>query len=88
MSKPRYLIQWFPTIIEEELSEVKMKKMLSEQEKDELKDELGFMMFGNNYNPNDNAELPSAMAGQLGSKVKEWKNVLEDEIVIKKQDTF
>lgn len=86
MARARYLIQFFPEIIEEELNEVTLKKMMSDEEQDALTDELGISLFGGVYDPNlGNAEMPSVFAGQLGSKVKEYKDVLEEQIVIKKQ---
>lgn len=62
---------------------------MDEYEQEMLKNELGTMLFGDDFNPIlGNAELPSRMAGQLGGKVKEWKNVLLTETInINKRDS-
>ena len=87
--RAKYLVQWFPPIIHEEIDKVKIKKMMDEYEQEMLKNELGTMLFGDNFNPIlGNAELPSCMAGQLGGKVREWKNVLLTETInINKRDS-
>ncbi|AEO93530.1 gp271 [Bacillus phage G] len=87
MSRARYLTQWFPTIIEEELSEVKLKKMMSPEEQEELKKEIGVWLFGDLYNTEgSNSHLPATFAGKLGSTVKEYKKILEEDIIIKKRE--
>lgn len=82
--RARYLYQWFPEIMEEELDEVEVKKTMSEFEQDMMKNELGIMMFGDVFDTTlGNPELPSIMAGQLGSKVKEWKKIIKTEKITK-----
>lgn len=83
--RAKYVFQWFPPIFEEELQEIKIKELMSEFEKEMLKDELGIMMFGEEYNTMGigNPELPSRLAGNLGGMVKKWQDVLMQEIVLK-----
>lgn len=83
--RAKYIFEWFPPLIEEEISEVEIKKMMSEMEEDMLKDELGNMLFGDQYKPGHmgNPELPSRYAGLLGQEVKKWKDTITTEKIVK-----
>lgn len=84
--RAKYVFQWFPPIIEEPLDEIRIKESLSDFEREMLKEELGVIMFGEDYNSMGigNPELPSIMAGKLGGEMKRLESQL-DEIVIKKR---
>ena len=86
MSKSRYIIQWFPSIIEEELNEVTIKKRMTTKELEELRREIGIWLFGELYNiEGDNSQMPAMAAGIFGSTVKEYKKLLEEDVIIKKE---
>lgn len=76
--RAKYLFEWFPPIIEEEITEVTIKKKMNEFDADKLKDELGKMLFGDEYETNGigNPELPSIYAGMLGGEVRKWKDTI------------
>jgi hypothetical protein len=71
--RAKYLFEWFPPIIEEEIDEVKAQNLLNEIEKEMLRTELGENLFGELYNPHGagNPNMLSRIAGIFGSKVKE-----------------
>ena len=79
--RARYIFEWFPRLIEEEISEATIKKYMSEYEEDLLKDEVGLMLLGELYKPHgqDNPELPSRLAGMMGQEVKKWKTTITSE---------
>lgn len=83
--RAKYIFEWFPPLIEEEISEVTIKNLMSEYEADMLKDELGNMLFGDQYQPTHmgNPELPSRLAGYLGQEVKKLKDTITTEKLVK-----
>lgn len=76
--RAKYLYEWFPPIIEEELSKVTVKELLSEFESDMLKNEIGTMLFGEIFDTTGvgNHDMTSRMAGYMGAEVKKWKDKL------------
>lgn len=85
--RAKHLYQWFPPIVEHPIKEIRIKPMLDEFQRDMLTQELGISMFGDQYNTygNGNPELPSRLAGQLGSEVKKYENAIMEEIVLQLQ---
>lgn len=83
--KAKYIFEWFPPLIEEEISELTIKKMMSEYEEDMLKDEIGNMLFGLDFKTGSqgNPELPSRLAGIMGQEVKKYKDVITSEKIYK-----
>lgn len=83
----KYLTEYFPPIIEEEIDEVKLTKMMDDYEMDQLRKELGTLLFGGTYNTitEDNANMPSKIAGLFGSTVKKWKNTINEQIIKSKE---
>jgi hypothetical protein len=81
--KTKYLIDHFPQPLEKELEKVEIQELMSEHEQDMLTSELGTSMFGDEYNTYGigNAELPSVMAGQLGSEVRKWKKTINKRVL-------
>lgn len=78
MMRAKYLYEWFPPIIEEELTKVTVKEILSEFEADALKDEIGTMLFGELYDITGvgNHNMTSRNAGYMGAEVKKWRDHL------------
>lgn len=78
--RAKYLYEWFPPILEEDLDSVTIKEVMDEFESELLKNEIGTMLFGDVFNTNGigNPELPSRMAGELGGEFKRWRDMLTE----------
>lgn len=83
--RAKYLYEWFPPIIEEELDKTTIKEVLDEFEAELLKNEIGTSMFGDLFDTTGagNAELTSRNAGYLGGEIKKWRDkITKKEITI------
>lgn len=77
--RAKYIEEWFPTLIEEPLEEAIFYDNMSELELDQLKMELGTMLFPEFWDRNgDNGHMASRHVGELGYEVRKWKEALTE----------
>lgn len=80
--RAKYITEWFPSLIEESIEETVFYDTMSEEEMDQLRIELGIMLFPEFWDRNgDNGHMASRDMGYLGAEIKKWKEELTKNVV-------